>query len=67
MVWDYQAAQAIKESKNQNFVASGDWLYLPSNIRVHVYLKNQDWGQIDEHITWVANDYNGMETVTNQA
>lgn len=67
MKWDYKTAALMHGNRTYVYKRSGDWLYMPHNVRVNSMLERTYWGEIDDHVHWLCENYNGHEFINGEA
>lgn len=67
MKWDYNSARFMKNNHAFKFQRGGDWIYLDNNVRVNSMLEFSYWGELDERVQWLCENFNGFEFVTGEA
>ena len=67
MHWDKKEARFHFDDREADENPEGDWIYLRLNVRVQYHLKYLYWGEIDDHVKWTIDNFNGLEFIDNLA
>lgn len=67
MRWDEDVAKKNFYDKTTDLVVENDWIYLRLNVRLQYYLRYLHWGEIDEHVRWTVDNFNGLDFVDDLA